>query len=172
MPSNSGGSIDNGDYALSGGTFSFDQILNVNSQMHWNDGTLSGSGSLNVTGSAYVRGTLDLGGPSSRVSNLNLVAGLLTGTGAVTLVATNLAYGAADPNNGVNPNVTDIAYSNNVSGATTTSTHIASVPKRRRKTWNDASSSSPMPFGASIARPYLHLRPAGSGAARGPSRPR
>jgi Domain of unknown function (DUF4394) len=41
-------------------------------------------------------------------------------TGAVQLVATNLAYGAADPNFGVNPNVVDSAYTNNVFNATST----------------------------------------------------
>ena len=40
-------------------------------------------------------------------------------TGA-TIVDVNLAYAGGDPNFGVNPNITAIAYSNNFAGAVTT----------------------------------------------------
>jgi hypothetical protein len=41
-------------------------------------------------------------------------------TGAVQLVATDLFYGPADPNFGVDPNVVSSAYTNNVADALTT----------------------------------------------------
>lgn len=41
-------------------------------------------------------------------------------TGAVQLVATNLAFGPADPNFGVDPNVVNSAYTNNFVGAVAT----------------------------------------------------
>lgn len=41
-------------------------------------------------------------------------------TGAVDTVGTNLFYAAGDPNAGVNPNVSALAYSNNFPGATST----------------------------------------------------
>jgi hypothetical protein len=41
-------------------------------------------------------------------------------TGAVQLVATNLTFGPADPNFGVDPNVVNSAYTNNVVGAVAT----------------------------------------------------
>jgi hypothetical protein len=50
-------------------------------------------------------------------TNQNLV---LTPNGLVDTVGTNLFYGPADPNFGVDPNVVDLAYSNNFPGAATT----------------------------------------------------
>lgn len=50
--------------------------------------------------------------------NQNLVLNPITG--AVQLVATNLAYVAADPNFGIDPNVVDSAYTNNVPNAAST----------------------------------------------------
>lgn len=41
-------------------------------------------------------------------------------TGAVVATDTNLAYAAGDPNQGANPNVVALAYTNNFSGATST----------------------------------------------------
>lgn len=41
-------------------------------------------------------------------------------TGAVVATDTNLAYASGDPNFGTNPNVVALAYTNNFSGATTT----------------------------------------------------
>jgi hypothetical protein len=41
-------------------------------------------------------------------------------TGAVAGTDTNLAYDAGDPNNGANPDVLAVGYTNNVAGATTT----------------------------------------------------
>jgi hypothetical protein len=51
-------------------------------------------------------------------TNQNLV--LDPNTGAVQLVATNLFYGPADPNFGVDPNAVDAAYTNNFPGAGST----------------------------------------------------
>jgi Domain of unknown function (DUF4394) len=51
-------------------------------------------------------------------TNQNLV--LDPNTGALQLVATNVAYGPADPNFGVDPNVVDSAYTNSFVGAQTT----------------------------------------------------
>lgn len=51
-------------------------------------------------------------------TNQNLVINPITG--AVQLVATNLFYGPADPNFGVDPNAVDAAYTNNFPGAATT----------------------------------------------------
>jgi hypothetical protein len=51
-------------------------------------------------------------------TNQNLVLNPITGD--VQLVATSLAYGPADPNFGVDPNVVDSAYTNNFSGAGST----------------------------------------------------
>lgn len=48
-------------------------------------------------------------------TNQNLV--LNPNTGAVQTIAPNVAYGAADPNFGVDPNVVDSAYTNNFPGA-------------------------------------------------------
>lgn len=50
-------------------------------------------------------------------ANQNLV--LNPNTGAVQLAATALAYGAGDPNSGVDPNIVGSAYDNNFNGATT-----------------------------------------------------
>ncbi|WP_428307218.1 DUF4394 domain-containing protein [Lacipirellula sp.] len=49
--------------------------------------------------------------------NKNIVMNPITG--AVQLVATDLAYGPSDPNFGVDPNVVSSAYSNNIPTATT-----------------------------------------------------
>ena len=51
-------------------------------------------------------------------TNQNLV--INPNTGAVQAVATNLFYGPADPNFGVDPNVVDSAYTNNFPGAGST----------------------------------------------------
>jgi hypothetical protein len=51
-------------------------------------------------------------------TNMNRV--LDPNTGTVQLVATNLAYGPADPNFGVDPNVVHSAYTNNVPNAPST----------------------------------------------------
>src|SRR4029078_11689133 len=51
-------------------------------------------------------------------TNQNLVLNPVTGN--VELVATDLAYAVGDPNFGKDPNVVDIAYSNNFFGAAST----------------------------------------------------